>query len=59
MEKVFFSFIISPTSDGYSLVATAKDAQGVNIVQPLVLNGLTMEQAFAQQAAFYAANNPQ
>jgi hypothetical protein len=58
MEQVFFSFIISPATGSYSLIGIAKDAQGVNIVQPLVLNGLTMEEALAQQAAFYAANNP-
>lgn len=56
MEQVFFSFIISPNGDAYTIIGTAKDANGVDIVQPLVLSGLTMEQAFAKQAEFYNAH---
>ncbi len=58
MEEINFSFIINHTPSGYALIATAKDADGVNIVQPLVEDGLTPEEAFAKQLQFYNTNKP-
>ena len=51
-----FTFIISPSDSGYTLIATAKQ-DNVDIVPPLVGSYANIEESFEAQNQFYTTHN--